>query len=43
VVRLSFNHPEGGVSDILVGFIVCHSSDLVVVLGNVLGFLKKPS
>jgi len=40
VVRLSFEHPEDGVSEVLVGLVVCRSSDLVVLLGNVLGFLE---
>jgi hypothetical protein len=34
--RLFFEHPEDGVSEKLVGLVVCRSCDLVVLLGNVL-------
>jgi hypothetical protein len=40
VFRLAFEHSEDGVSEVLVGLVVCRSSDLVVLLGNVLGFLE---
>jgi hypothetical protein len=40
VICLSFEYPEDGVSEVLVGLIVCRSSDLVVLLGNSLGFLE---
>jgi hypothetical protein len=40
VFRLAFEHPKNGVSEVLVGLVVCRSSDLVVLLGNVLGFLE---
>ena len=42
LVRLVFEHPKNAVLEILVGLVVCRSSNLVVLLGNVLGFLKKP-
>ncbi len=40
VVRLAFEHPENGVSKVLVSLVVCRTSDLVVLLGDVLGFLE---
>jgi len=40
VVRLSFEHPEDGVSKVFVGLVVRRSSDLVVLLGDALGFLR---
>jgi hypothetical protein len=40
VVRLAFEYPKNGVSEVLVGLVVCRTSDLVVLLGNVLGFLE---
>jgi hypothetical protein len=42
VVCLPFEYPEAedGVSKILVGFVVCRASDLVVLLGNVLSFFE---
>jgi hypothetical protein len=40
VFRLAFEHSEDGVSEVLVGLVVCRSSDLVLLLGNVLGFLE---
>jgi hypothetical protein len=40
VVPLAFEHPEDGVSEVLVSLVVCRSSDLVVLLGIVFGFLE---
>ena len=40
VVRLAFEHPENGVSEVLVGLVVCRPGDLVVLLDNVLCFLE---
>jgi hypothetical protein len=40
VVCLPFEYPEGGVTKVFVGLVVRHSSDLVVLLGDVLGFLE---
>jgi hypothetical protein len=40
VVRLAFEHPEDRVSEVFVGLLLYRSSDLVVLLGNVLGFLE---
>jgi hypothetical protein len=39
-ICLSFEHSEDGVSKILMSLVVYRSSDLVVLLGNVLGFLE---
>ncbi len=38
VVCLPFEYPENGVSKVLVGLVVRRSSDLIVLLGDVLGF-----
>ncbi len=40
VVRLAFEDPEDGVSEVPLGLVVCRSSDLIVLLGNVSGFLE---
>ena len=39
VFRLAFEHSEDGVSEVLVGLVVCRSGDLIMLLGNALGFL----
>jgi hypothetical protein len=40
VVCLPFEYPEDDISKILVGLVVRRSSDLIVLLGHVLGFLE---
>ncbi len=41
MVCLPFKHPEDGVSEVLVALVVCRSCDLVLLLGDVLGFRKN--
>jgi hypothetical protein len=40
VVCLPFEYPEGGVTKVFVRLVVRRSSDLVMLLGDVLGFLE---
>jgi hypothetical protein len=40
VFRLAFEHPENGVSKVLVGLVVRRSGDLLVLLGDEFGFLE---
>jgi hypothetical protein len=40
VVYLPFEYSENGVSKILVGLVIRRASDLVVLFGNVFGFLE---